>query len=258
MPAANQEYLFAPAPEWLTLWFIGCTALAVWLLGRALGRVGLAGRWYWLLTASWLAVQAALAGSGFYQTNLGTLPPRLALGALVPVSVVILGVLLLPASRGWVARLSLSDLTALSIVRVGVEIGLYGLAASRLVPELMTFTGRNFDVVAGLTAPVVAYGYRQKKLGRKALLVWHGFSTLLLTIIVALALLAAPTPLQQLAFEQPNVAVLRFPFVWLPAFIVPVVLFSHLASFYQLLRPLQRRQGGSVAQVHSTISSPAF
>ncbi|MCR5886340.1 hypothetical protein LRS06_00845 [Hymenobacter sp. J193] len=123
------------------------------------------------------------------------------------------------------------------MVRVGVEVGLYSLAAAHLVPELMTFAGRNFDVLAGLSAPVVAALYRRQRLGRGGLLAWHLGSLALLGTIVTLALLTAPTPAQQFAFEQPNVAVVRFPFVWLPTFIVPVVLFSHAASLYQLLRP---------------------
>ncbi|MDB6080057.1 MAG: putative transrane protein of unknown function, partial [Akkermansiaceae bacterium] len=49
-------------------------------------------------------------------------------------------------------------------------------------------------------------------------------------------LLSAPFPFQRLALDQPNVAILSFPFIWLPTFIVPVVLFTHLASIRQLAR----------------------
>ena len=54
--------------------------------------------------------------------------------------------------------------------------------------------------------------------------------------IVVNAILSAPFTFQQFAFDQPNVAVLYFPFVWLPCFIVPVVLFSHLVLIRQLLK----------------------
>jgi hypothetical protein len=52
--------------------------------------------------------------------------------------------------------------------------------------------------------------------------------------IVINAVLSIPSPFQQFAFEQPNVAVLYFPFVWLPCCIVPIVLFAHLAAIKQL------------------------
>ena len=40
---------------------------------------------------------------------------------------------------------------------------------------------------------------------------------------------------QQLAFEQPNIAVLRFPYVLLPGIVVPLVGLSHLLHLKQLL-----------------------
>ncbi|MGY2132947.1 hypothetical protein ACW9KT_12015 [Hymenobacter sp. HD11105] len=236
MPTANLEYLNAPAPAWLSVLFVACTFFTGWLLAQAVRRAGSSLMYYWLVVGVWLTIQAGLALGGFYQTNLDVLPPRLAQGALLPAVAVIVAIVFTPQGRRYMARLPLADLTAISIVRVGVEIGLYGLATAHLVPELMTFSGLNFDVFSGLTAPVVASLWRTQRLGRGGLIVWNVAALVLLAIIVTVALLSAPTPVQRLAFEQPNVGVLRFPFVWLPAFIVPVVLFSHIASLYQLLR----------------------
>lgn len=236
MLTANLEYLNAPAPAWLSVLFVGCTGLTAWLLGQVVRRPGGPGGLFWLLTVAWLAVQAGLAVGGFYKSSLDTLPPRLVLGAVLPAIILIIGIFISGKGRRWMAHLSRADLVAISVVRIGVEIGLYGLATHRLVPELMTFSGRNFDILAGLTAPVVASFWRSQRLSRGWLIAWNVAALALLANIVTLALLSAPTPAQQLAFEQPNVAVLRFPFVWLPAFIVPVVLFSHVASLYLLLR----------------------
>jgi hypothetical protein len=54
--------------------------------------------------------------------------------------------------------------------------------------------------------------------------------------IVLTAILPAPLPIQQLAFDQPKIAVMYFPFVYLPGFIVPIVLFSHLVSLKKLMQ----------------------
>jgi hypothetical protein len=54
--------------------------------------------------------------------------------------------------------------------------------------------------------------------------------------IVIIAILSAPTPMQKFGFEQPNVGVVYFPFIWLPTIIVPIVLFAHLASLLQVSR----------------------
>jgi len=70
---------------------------------------------------------------------------------------------------------------------------------------------------------------------RRLLLVWNFICLCLLLNIVINAILAAPFPFQQFAFDQPNIAVLYFPFTWLPFFIVMIVLYSHLAAIRQLI-----------------------
>jgi len=65
---------------------------------------------------------------------------------------------------------------------------------------------------------------------------WNVMALALLLNIVINALLSAPFPFQQFAFDQPNIAILYFPFVWLPSFIVVTVLFSHLVSLRKLIK----------------------
>ena len=122
------------------------------------------------------------------------------------------------------------------IVRVPVELILYWLFLNKVVPQLMTFEGRNFDIAAGLTAPLVYYfGFIKKSLSKKIIIAWNFICLALLLNIVVNAVLAAPTFFQQFAFDQPNIAILYFPFNLLPAVVVPLVLLSHLAAIRQLL-----------------------
>ncbi len=100
----------------------------------------------------------------------------------------------------------------------------------------MTFEGRNFDILSGLTAPVVYWlGFRGGKIKRPLLIIWNILALGLLINIVATAILSFPCPFQQMAFDQPNRGVLYFPFIWLPTVVVPLVLFSHLISLWRLL-----------------------
>jgi hypothetical protein len=71
-------------------------------------------------------------------------------------------------------------------------------------------------------------------MNKSIVLVWNIICIGLLINIVVNGLLSAPSPFQQFGFEQPNVAILHFPFMFLPACIVPIILFSHLASIRQL------------------------
>jgi len=54
--------------------------------------------------------------------------------------------------------------------------------------------------------------------------------------VLTIAAFSATTPFQQFGFDQPNIGVGYFPFVLLPAIIVPIVLISHLAAIRQLLK----------------------
>jgi hypothetical protein len=100
----------------------------------------------------------------------------------------------------------------------------------------MTFEGRNFDILSGITAPVIFYfGFVQKRLDKKILILWNVICLGLLINIVANAVLSAPFPFQQFSFDRPDIAILYFPFVWLPCCIVPIALFSHLAIIRQLI-----------------------
>jgi hypothetical protein len=68
------------------------------------------------------------------------------------------------------------------------------------------------------------------------ILIWNFICLGLLANIVVNSLFSTPSPIQKFSFEQPNIAILYFPFSWLPTFIVPIVLFGHLISIRQLLK----------------------
>ena len=184
----------------------------------------------------WLILQAVLTLNNFYNTDTRSIPPRFVL-LLLPPLLTILILFLAQKGRRFMDGLPLAPLTWLHIIRIPVELILYWLFLNKAVPELMTFTGRNFDILAGLTAPLIAYyGLQKQAPGRRTVLIWNFIALALLLNIVINAALSAPFFFQQFAFEQPNIAVLNFPFTWLPGFIVPVVLFGHLASIRQLLK----------------------
>lgn len=184
---------------------------------------------------SWLIIQGLVAKSGFYAQNLDALPPNFAL-AFGPPFIFMIILFLTKKGRKFIDGLPLYQTTWLNVVRIPVEIGLFCLAAGKAIPELMTFAGRNFDIIAGITAPFIAYfGIKKGKIGRIGLIIWNVAMLLLLMGIIVNALLSAPTPLQQFAFDTPNYGVLFFPYNWLPSFIVPIVFFGHLVSIRRLM-----------------------
>jgi len=223
-------------PSYVSIAFILTTFLTVGFLFYAVRQTVSAtnaAKILFVLIPLWLIFQAALASSGFF-LSVDTFPPRLPLFAAVPALVLIV-LLFIFARKDFISRLPLKILTVLHVVRIPVEIVLLWLFQNGQIPQLMTFEGRNFDILSGLTAPISAWlAFRNGKTNHPLLIGWNIFALLLLINVVTNAVLSIPSPIQQMAFEQPNRAVLYFPFVWLPAVVVPIVLFSHLVSFWQL------------------------
>ena len=183
----------------------------------------------------WLIFQGALTYTDFYKDTF-SFPPRFAL--LLGPTILIMAILFLTKKgKNFIQNLNPTTLTYLHTIRIPVEFTLYWLCGMKLVPELMTFEGRNFDIISGLTAPIIAYyGYKKNKIGKTGLIIWNIICLGLLINIVTNAILSVPTNFQQFAFDQPNLAILQFPFSWLACCVVPLVLFSHLVCLSFLFK----------------------
>lgn len=185
----------------------------------------------------WLLIQAVLTFSNFYNSNVNLFPPKIALFGVLPLIITIVLLFVTANGRKFIDSLPLMHTIYLNVVRIPVEIVLFWLFLNKSVPEIMTFTGRNFDILAGVTAPFIAYfGLKKGMLSKRFIFFWNFISLGLLLNIVVIAVYSAPSPMQKFGFDQPNIAVLNFPFSWLPSFIVPIVLFGHLVSIRQLLK----------------------
>lgn len=183
----------------------------------------------------WSVFLGIMAYTGFF-LEFDTTPPRFAL-IFAPPTLFITYLFLRKKSREALCYFSMPWLTYLHIVRVPVELVLWWLFLNKQVPEFITFEGYNWDILSGITAPFIAFtGILRNGKWRKGLLwIWNILTLALLINVVVAAVLSAPLPIQQFAFDQPNVAVAYFPFIWLPGVVVPIVLFAHLVAFLQLL-----------------------
>jgi hypothetical protein len=185
----------------------------------------------------WLVIQAVFTLKNIYNADTNSFPLKIMLTGILPTILIIILLFATSKGRQFIDSLPLKNLTYLNIIRIPVEIVLFWLFLHKAVPALMTFEGRNFDIIAGISAPIIAYfGLTKTQLNRQTILIWNFICLALLVNIVVNAFLSAPSPIQKFAFDQPNIAILYFPFSWLPTFIVPVVLFGHLVSIRQLVK----------------------
>jgi hypothetical protein len=187
-----------------------------------------------LLLAGWLLLQTLLALNGFYLSASQGVPTFFFL--IIPPLFVIAILFLVTSGRNYIDQLDIKMLTLIHIIRVPVELVLYGLFVNNLVPKAMTFEGRNLDILAGLSAPLVYYwGFVKNRISYRFILIWHVICLGLLLNIVIIAILSLPLPFRHFGQDLSEMALLYFPFVWLPCCIVPIILFSHLASIRQLM-----------------------
>jgi len=206
-----------------------------------------------IVMSLWLIIQSILTVNNVYSPDSNSLPPKIFLFGILPTLLIIILLFVTKTGKHFTDSLPLINLTYLNVVRIPVEIVLFWLFLYNAVPELMTFEGRNFDIIAGISSPVIAYfGITKGKLSRNTILIWNIICLGLLLNIIITSLFSAPAPFQKLAFDQPNIGVLFFPFSWLPVFIVPVILFGHLASIRQLLKSKRKRIDFNQSQTSAT------
>ena len=233
--------MLSDAPVAVSLLFVvtvvGMLLLVLWGGARAARRVGpgaargvrLAG----VALGGWLALTAALAGRGFFE-DFYALPPHMLLAIGPP----LLAVLALAASGRHdplLAALPPSWPIAAQTFRVLVEIVLWRLAVAGVAPEIMTFTGRNVDILVGLTAPIVAYNcFVRRAWPVRVAQWWNWAGVVILLNVVVHALLSAPTRFRVFETDPPTTFIGDLPYIWLPAFLVPLAWALHAISLRQL------------------------
>lgn len=227
---SNTNIMIEDNPPWLDLLFLLTFGLTIWMFHLSNGKSNkLTG-----LVLVWSTIQGVLAYCGFYQIT-NTMPPRFGL-MLVPAFVfVALG--LRSKHHNWMIE-SRHEVfaTLLHTVRIPVEIVLYFLFVQEMIPELMTFAGRNFDIVMGISAPFIAWQILKGKCSKAVRIAWNAIGVILVLFVLINGTLSAEMPFQQLGFEQPNRAIAYFPYILLPATIVPIVVWTHLSAIILLLK----------------------
>jgi hypothetical protein len=163
---------------------------------------------------------------------------------LVPVVLFVVAFLVRhPGVQKFAQSVPVSLLIGLQVFRVAVELALYTLCRLHLVPRLMTFEGGDYDILIGLTAPLVAWLYAHGKIDATTVRIWSLVGIAMLANIVVRALLTFSGPLHFLKAEVPNTAIGLFPFTYLPGFLAPLALCLHVL----VLRALPREPASGLS-----------
>lgn len=234
------------AHTYLTIYVLGVSVATIiaflWGLRSAIRRAGLPAnherrsfRAAATLLILWFAAALAASWFGFYQ-GAETRTPTIQFGLLIPI---LAGVILYWRSRVLrrvVASASQGFLVGIQIYRVLGLVFLVLLVRGEM-PGVFALPAGTGDVAVGLVAPLIAFAAARGLRGSKGLLLawnWLGLADLL--VAVATGFLSSPSPLQALAFGNPNTLITAFPLVMIPVFLVPLAVLLHFASLAKLER----------------------
>jgi hypothetical protein len=181
--------------------------------------------------AAWMAVTWLGAASGVLKNWEATPPPFAILAAAIVV--LACGIAFGPQGRRLAIGLPLWALIGIQGFRLPLELAMHAMYERGVMPEQMSYSGWNFDIVTGSTALILAWVAWTGRAPRWLIKVWNGVGLALLLNVVTIALISTPR-VQAFGPSRVNVWVTYPPFVWLPAVMVLAALAGHLVIFKAL------------------------
>jgi hypothetical protein len=204
--------------------------------GQSIAHARRVGAAVGLTLGAWLAVTAGLAMGGVLDAY--ARPPRWPLLPLIAFAAIVLLTRSAAASR-LLSAVPPAWPIAAQTFRVGVELALFALYAAGRAPVQITFEGRNFDVLVGLSAPWIGWLVATKRIGSRGAVAWNVLGLAVLANTVGTLASSAPGPLHLDWPGAPFTAIATWPIVWLPGFLMPTAVFLHVVSLRQNLRRLR-------------------
>ena len=173
----------------------------------------------------WLLLTALLAASGVLRRFDLTPPPF----AWLVLAVTIIGIVvpLSPLGTVLVRGLPLWVLVGSQVFRFPLELVMHRAYLEGVMPVQMSYSGRNFDIVTGITAGVLGLWLARRPVPRWVVAGWNLLGFVLLVNVVAVAIVSTPA-FGWFGPERFSTFVTYFPFVWLPAVLVLAALMGHI------------------------------
>lgn len=194
---------------------------------------------YWLFIVLWVGYVSLMAGSDFLADF--SLPPKFVLFIILP-AFIIIGTFF---SIKKFAKIIISFPIALTVYyqsfRIIVELLIWWIYKEGMVPEIVTFEGRNMDVLVGLSAPVVGYlAYHMKWLSHKMVILWNVIGLLILANIV-LIFISLIVKQGMWGFDTIPLSLdfPRLPYVFIAGAFMPTAVFMHIFSIRKSMQALK-------------------
>ena len=124
--------------------------------------------------------------------------------------------------------------------RIGVELLLHRMWIDGVVPRMLTFRGANVDIYIGASAPIVAWLSTRGRWGLRVAFGWNVLGLCALANVVLRSVLTSAGPLHFVHAEVANRMMGMFPYLFVPAFFVPLAVVLHVLAMRATLVILRR------------------
>jgi hypothetical protein len=186
----------------------------------------------------WFALIVALGALHVFDPDLGLGAPAMGIAVLAPVIVLAYAARRSPTVEAAMLAVPVPLLIGIHIVRV---LGLFFVllyAQHRLPAPFAPVAGWG-DIFIGVTALPVAWMVSRQVPGwRPVALGWNALGVLDLVAAIALGVTSAEgSPIRLIVTEPSTALISSLPWVLIPAFLVPLLLATHLAVFSRLASP---------------------
>ena len=119
-------------------------------------------------------------------------------------------------------------------------------AVARVMPNALSFGGRNFDIVTGVTALLLAPLVAAGRAPRALVIAWNVMGLGFLAVIIVRSRWRRCRAIRSPA-TLPNTWVCYVPFVWLPTVLVPAAIAGHVLVFRRLAAATTWRRAAGAA-----------
>ena len=216
------------------------------LARTSLGRLTVAG-----VLGGWFALVVAMGATGALDPARGIGVPGLGLTVALPVAVLAVAFFSAPSIRNAMLAIPMPAMVAVNAIRILGVIFLILQAAGELPAPFAPSAGWG-DIFIGVTALPVAWAMlRFGPRARALALVWNTIGIADLVNAVALGALSAPGPLQVFAGPPSSALMTTLPWLLIPRFLVPCLMFVHVVIFDRLAKT------EAAAPAHSWLNSGA-
>ena len=216
----------------VTVWAAGAASRAC---GDSPATAGRRQRRVAMVALAWVAAVTTLAWTGV-----------LAQWSMRPPPMILLFVAIV-AGGWWIARSELGDrlarglplalLVGVQSFRMPLELVMHRAYTEGVMPEQMSYSGSNFDIVTGATALLLAAAiWRFAAVPRVVVLAWNLLGLALLVNILVIAMRSTPM-FEAYGPDHVNTFVTRAPYVLLPTVMVLAAWAGHLVVLRALRRP---------------------